>query len=90
MNVRLAAVKSKAGRQGNELAGSGDYDGALKEYIAAMREQPDDDAAMFNAGLMCEVKHDMVNAAKFYDQAFHARDDARYAAALARVRNNKD
>jgi tetratricopeptide (TPR) repeat protein len=90
VDVRLASVKSKAGRRGNTLAGAGDYDGALKDYIAATQEQPDDDGAMFNAGLMCEVKHDMDNAAKFYERAFHARDDARYAEALARVRNNKD
>jgi tetratricopeptide (TPR) repeat protein len=90
VDVRLASVKSKAGRRGNTLAGAGDYDGALKEYVAALRERPDDDGAMFNAGLMCEVKHDKANAAKYYEQAFHARDDARYAEALARVRNHKD
>ncbi len=45
---------------------------------------------MFNAGLMCEAKHDMVNAAKYYEQAFHARDDARYSEALARVRTSKE
>jgi hypothetical protein len=88
--VRLANVKSKAARRGNSLAGNGDYDGALTEYVAGMQEQPDDDGAMFNAGLMCEVKHDKVNAVKFYEQAFHARDDVRYSEALARARSNKD
>lgn len=88
--VKLAGVKSAAARRGNTLAGNGDYDGALNEYAAGIQEQPDDDGAIFNAGLMYEVKHDMANAAKYYERAFHARDDARYAMALARVRNNKD
>jgi curli biogenesis system outer membrane secretion channel CsgG len=90
VNVRLANVKSQAARRGNALARNCDYDGALKEYVAGMQEQPDDDGAVFNAGLMCEAKHDMVNAAKYYERAFHARDDVRYAESLARVRNNKD
>ena len=46
---------SKIVETGNKLARAGDYPEALECYKRALRDHPNDDGALFNAGMVCEA-----------------------------------
>lgn len=71
----LAKGKSPAVAKGNKLAVAGEMDAALDEYKAALAETPDDDAAAYNAGLVCESQGKFKEALEFYGKAIRANPD---------------
>ena len=83
---KLAAAKTEAVRTGNTLAAAGAYADALAAYEAAIRDQADDHAAIFNAGLMCEATGKLDKAGEYYDRAFKLKPEKQYIEARQRVR----
>lgn len=83
---KLAGGKSKSVKTGNTLAVSGDFEAALEQYLKASQERPDDDGALFNAGLMHERTGQFAKALKCYEGAFALKNEAKYAQARMRVR----
>lgn len=83
---KLAPAKSEAVKTGNTLAAAGAYADALSAYEAAIRDQADDHAAIFNAGLMCEATGKLDKAGEYYDRAFKLKPDKQYIEARQRVR----
>jgi tetratricopeptide (TPR) repeat protein len=82
----LLSGKDKAVKTGNTLAMSKDYAEALEAYEAAIRANPNDDQAVFNAGLMYEAMGKLDKAAEYYGRAFKIKPEARYVQARKRVR----
>jgi tetratricopeptide (TPR) repeat protein len=72
--------------QGNRLAVSGDYSEALQCYQDALEQESDDDAALFDAGLMCEATEKYKEASEFYSKAIKANPEQdAYIRARSRV-----
>ena len=90
IKVTLEKGKSKSVQNGNVLAKTKDYAGALSLYKAGLAEVSNDDGAAFNAGVMCEATGDYAGADQFYLKAFGLCDNAKtkevYAEARQRVR----
>jgi tetratricopeptide (TPR) repeat protein len=82
----LLAGKDKAVKTGNTLAMSKDYAEALEAYEAAIRANPNDDEAVFSAGLMYEALGKLDKAAEYYGRAFKIKPEPRYVQARKRVR----
>ena len=85
ISVRMARGGTGYGREGRKLASEGDYAGALELFLQAIDEQPGDDGALFNAGLMCEYLGDYERAGKFYRRALQLTDKADYNNACERI-----
>lgn len=86
MAVKLEKGKTKAVSQGNKLAQSGDFQGAIDMYQEGLEEEPRDDGAKFNIGLMYEAMQDYPNARKYYDEAYRLNSDKEsYVKARSRV-----
>ncbi len=86
VSERLAKSKSKLVSSGNKLATAGEYGEALTCYQDALAVQPDDDAALYNAGLVCEATGKHKEAAEYYGKAFRANPErVEYAKAKTRV-----
>jgi tetratricopeptide (TPR) repeat protein len=86
LKVVLEKGMSKAVDSGNKLAKTGDYAGALEDYQSACREKPEDDGAVFNAGVMYEVQGDLARAEQQYLKAFRMNAKDKYASARQRAR----
>ena len=71
---------------GNKLAMAGDHDEALELYQAAIKANPADHGAAFNAGVMCEATGRFEQAEAHYDKAFKIEPKQRYVLARKRVR----
>ena len=85
ISIRMARGGTGYGRAGRKLASEGDYAGALELFRQAVDEQPADDGALFNAGLMCEYLCDYERAGKFYRRALQLTDKADYKNACERI-----
>ena len=85
ISVRMARGGTDYDRQGMRLASEGDYTGALEYFRLAIDAQPDDDGALFNAGLMCEYLCDFERAGKFYRRALALMDKPDYNNACERI-----
>jgi tetratricopeptide (TPR) repeat protein len=88
--VQMAKGKTKLVAAGNELARSGKYAEALDCYLRAMELRPDDDGAVFNAGLMFEALQQFQKADDCYTKAFAIKDRDTYLLARKRVRQGSD
>lgn len=87
--VVLADVKDTIARKGNALAARGRYDEALDCYTRALLQSGDEHGILFNAGVIHEIKGNLVRAAGLYARALKLRSDEKdekCAAALRRVR----
>jgi len=89
LDVQLAGATFGKGagaiRQGNELARQGDWAKAMERWQAALAENPESDAAMYNLGVACEAKNDFGRAYRMYSAAAERSDKDLYQQALARV-----
>lgn len=65
-------------QSGNRAASRGEYAKALKRYQDAIQADPMDDAALFDAALMCEALGRLDEAATYADRAAVLRDDNDY------------
>lgn len=83
---KLMIGKSKSVGTANKLAFAGEYTEALDIYLQAIELKPDDDGAMFNAGLMYEAMGKLDKAEGLYDRAFKTKDKDKYVLARRRVR----
>ena len=52
----------------------------------AIDARPDDHAALYNAGVVCEALGDYVGAMRYYERAEALAEDADYQQGLARVK----
>lgn len=87
---KLAKGASKAVTRGNTMAGAGDLAGALEAYNEALAENPDDDGACYNAGLVCEAQGNNKGAEEYYTRAIKIKPDSTtYVQARVRVRGAK-
>ena len=82
---KLKRGKSKLVRAGNEFAAAGDFSTALKYYQDAFEMKPEDDGAMFNAGVICEAMGKMKEAAEYYNKAIQIKPKRQYIRARRRV-----
>ncbi len=73
--------------EGNRLAAAGKYAQALERFQRALAAGQDAQAALFNAGVMCEALGRLEQAERFYIRASQVREDPACRAALQRVRN---
>ena len=83
---KLMTGKSKPVGTANKLAFAGEYSEALDLYLQSIELKPDDDGAMFNAGLMYEAMGKLDRAEQLYDRAFKTKDKDKYVLARRRVR----
>jgi tetratricopeptide (TPR) repeat protein len=72
--------------EGNKLAAAGQYESALARYQQALAASPDDPAATFNAGLMCELLERLDLAERYYRRACELTKGESHRASLERVR----
>ena len=82
---RLQVGRTRRVLEGNTHARAGRYAQALDCYLAAMRESPGDDGAVFNAGLMHEALGQLGQARVFYDRAARMRPNDQYDQARRRL-----
>jgi len=89
LDVRLAGATFGKGataiRQGNESAREGDWARAMEHWQAALAENPESDAAMYNLGVAYEAMSDFERAYQMYSAAAERSDEEMYQRALARV-----
>lgn len=78
VSQELKASPSRRTQAGNRAAARGEYAKALKRYQDAIEADPTDDAAMFNAALMCEALGRMEEAARYAARAAVLGNDADY------------
>jgi len=89
MEIQLEKGKSKAVKNGNKFAKSGEYSDAIDLYSGAMGGS-DKGAAAFNTGACYEALGKFADAEKFYDQAVKSGDPKeKYIVARKRVRGAK-
>jgi len=84
--VKMERGASKIVQTGNKLARAGHYAEALDCYLRALKTNPGDDGAMFNAGLVYEATGKLDQAEQYYSRAFEIRDKEKYLIARRRVR----
>lgn len=84
----LARGVSKQDRLGRELVERGDYQAALRLFQKAIDAYPNDHAALYNAGLMCEVLAQSQRALNFYQRAFRISSKQEYQVAVTRIENS--
>jgi tetratricopeptide (TPR) repeat protein len=86
VSEKLGKGKSDSVKTANKMAVAGDYAEALEIYLAAVKTNPDDHEALFNAGVMCEALGRFADAEQDYDRAFKLKPQDQYIAARKRVR----
>ena len=86
VSSRLVKGWTKYDSQGRKLAGRGDYAGALVWFRKAVDARPDDHAALYNAGVMCEALADYNRAGRYYRRAGELSDTADYKIACERIK----
>lgn len=86
LSSRLIKGWTKYDRQGRKLAGRNDYAGALVWFRKAIDARPDDHAALYNAGVMCEALADYNRAGQYYRRAKELSDNADYKIACERIK----
>ncbi len=84
---KLQKGDSDAVGNGNNLAEAGEYSDALECYLQAIKINPDDHGAMFNAGLMHEARGEIQKAYEFYDSAFAIKPEKKYIYARKRMKD---
>ena len=87
---KMATGWTKYDRQGRKLADIGDYTNALKSFRKAIDARPDDHAALYNAGLVCEALGDYSRAGQFYQRAMKLSDNIDYKTAYNRIKHRID
>ena len=85
LSSRLIKGWTKYDRQGRKSAGRGDYAGALVWFRKAIDARPDDHAALYNAGVMCEALADYSRAGQYYRRAGELSDNADYKTGCERI-----
>jgi hypothetical protein len=83
---KLEAGGCESVTTGNKMAKAKDYAGALDAYTLAMRDKPDDDGAVFNAGVMNEALGNSAEAERLYTRAIDMGKKGKYIEARQRVR----
>lgn len=83
----LARGISKHDRQGRKLVEQGDHQAALRLFQKAIDAHPNDHAALYNAGLVCEVLVKKQRALSFYQRAYRISPKQDYQTAIARIEN---
>ena len=86
ISVVLADVKGTIAKKAGAHAAAGRYDRALDFYTRALLQSPDDHGILFNAGVMHEMKGNLVRASGLYAKALQIEPKDKYRAALRRVR----
>jgi tetratricopeptide (TPR) repeat protein len=76
--------------EGNEAAENGDWTKAIDHWHAALKETPENHAAMYNLGIAFERAADHEGAAHWYSKAVVQKDSERYQRALARVDQGRE
>ncbi len=84
---KLQKGKAKVVETGNKLAEAGEYEEALECYERAIRANPEDHGAIFNAGLMYESQGELDKAYKYYDRAFSIEPEEKYIYARKRIKD---
>ena len=85
LSSRLIKGWTKYDRQGRKSAGRGDYADALIWFRKAIDARPDDHAALYNAGVMCEALADYSRAGQYYRRAGELSDNADYKTDCERI-----
>ena len=85
LSSRLIRGWTKYDRQGRKSAGRGDYANALAWFRKAIDARPDDHAALYNAGVMCEALADYNRAGQYYRRAGELSDNTDYRIAYERI-----
>jgi tetratricopeptide (TPR) repeat protein len=70
---------------GNKFARAGRWEEAKQQWQAAVNEDADSDAALYNLGLAHEAVGDLARARQMFEAAARLADKDRYRQALARV-----
>jgi tetratricopeptide (TPR) repeat protein len=70
---------------GNKFARAGQWSEARQRWEAAVNENPDSDAAMYNLGLAHEAAGDLPAARQMFEAAARVADKDRYREALTRI-----
>ncbi len=84
--IPLAKVKSKSAKSAVKLARVGDYDEAISLLKDAIELKPQDHGAVYNLGVMYEVKNQLEKALKYYKRAYSIKDKDLYLTAILRVK----
>jgi len=83
--VRMRPGRSSYDRKGRKFAEVGDYERALTMFQKAFDAKPNDDAALYNAGVVCEVKCDYERALRYYRRAWTLSGRKEYRLSLDRI-----
>ena len=86
VSQELKVSTSNRVQAGNRAAAGGEYAKALRRYEDALGAHPLDDAALFNAALMCEALGRFDEAAKYADRAAVLKSDKDYVRLGQRAR----
>jgi hypothetical protein len=94
IEVRLASAMWGAAateiREGAKKARQGDWSAAATHWNNALREDPENAAALYNLGVAHEALHDFARSMQHYQAALEKSDEPLYRDALERVRQSAD
>jgi len=92
-NARFAldnyGIGSPEVRTGNRLAATGDWSSAVESWQLALKEDPENKAALFNLGLAHEINQNPNAAEIYYREAKRLGSDDRSDEALSRIADGR-
>lgn len=88
VQVELATGSSYV-KDGNKFALAKEYEEALICYRRAIKENPKDHGALFNAGLMLEAQRKLAEAEEMYDKAIDVKPEPKYIESRKRVKEEQ-
>lgn len=77
--IRLISSGGPMVKKGIKAAANKQYERALAWFVKAADARPENHAALYNAGVMCEVIGDMYRARRFYRRAMDIQNIKIYA-----------
>jgi len=88
LETMVMGTGASAMREGNKLARKGQWAAAMEQWQSALRENPDNDGALYNLGLAYEALGDFRTARENFQAALRNSNKSAYSDALVRIESS--